>query len=134
MQQEFYSLYEKCPEIKYFNTGSFPEAKARLELLCELKCDTSTDSSYFYGLSRYCQNIQSLTITNIDTKVNYGIAKLIEFQKNLKRFEWEDQIYEEYLTEDPYKEIFVALEKKADSLNHLRIFFEIVDGVENTLL
>src|SRR5437762_71520 len=55
LQQEFYNLFvKKCPEFKYFDMKSikhqifyFPGAKARLESLCELKCDTSIDSSYF---------------------------------------------------------------------------------------
>src|SRR2546430_15381855 len=69
LQQEFYNLFmKKCPEFKYLDMSSirhqmfyFPEAKAHLESLCELKCDTSIDFSYFYGLARFCQNIQRLT-------------------------------------------------------------------------
>ncbi|CAG8560309.1 23076_t:CDS:2 [Rhizophagus irregularis] len=60
IQEEFYLLLmRKCPELRYLDMRSikhqlfyFPEAKARFESLCELKCDTSIDSSYFYGLSR----------------------------------------------------------------------------------
>uniref|UniRef100_U9UBV2 Uncharacterized protein n=1 Tax=Rhizophagus irregularis (strain DAOM 181602 / DAOM 197198 / MUCL 43194) TaxID=747089 RepID=U9UBV2_RHIID len=66
----------------------FPESKIRLESLCELRCDTSIDSSYFYGLSQFCQYIQRFIIDNIETRPNNGIAKLIEVQKNLKHFEW----------------------------------------------
>jgi hypothetical protein len=142
MQHEFYYLFmKKCPEVKYFDMRSikhqifyFPEAKVHLESLSELKCDTSTDSSYFYGLSRYCQNIKSLNIVNMNQKPNYGIARLIEVQKKLKYFEWKDNFYEDYFSEDPYKEIFLALEKKAENLDHLRLFFKYVDGFENTLL
>ncbi|GBB88123.1 hypothetical protein RclHR1_14640005 [Rhizophagus clarus] len=137
MQQEFYSLFmKKCPELKYFDMRSikhqifyFPEAKARLELLCELKCDTSIDSSYLYGLSQLCHHIQRIIIINIDQKPNYGIAKLIEVQKNLIHFEWDD--YDEYLTDDPYKDIFLALVKKSDTLHYLKVFF---DGIDNTTL
>jgi hypothetical protein len=142
MQQEFYYLFmKKCLELKYFDMRSighqifyFPEAKVHLESLCELKCDTFTDSSYFYGLSHSCQNIQSLIIINTNANYNHGIARLIEVQRNLKHFEWKDEIYEEYPLEDSYKEIFFALEKKADSLNHLRISFGYVEDYENTLL
>jgi hypothetical protein len=141
MQQEFYSfLIKKCPELRYLDMRSikhqifcFPEAKAHLESICELKCDTSIDSSYFYGLSRYCQYIQRLIIDNIDPKPNYGIVKLIEVQKNLKHFEWKDDFFEDYLIEDPYGLFLLALEKKADSLNHLRIFFRCIN-VERSLL
>jgi hypothetical protein len=144
MQQEFYYLFmRKCQELKYFDMRSikhqifyFPEANACLESLCELKCDTSIDSSYFYGLSRSCQYIKSLTITNTGTKVNHGIAKLIEVQKNLKYFEWKDAFNNDYLEDedDPYKEIFLALEKKADSLQHLRMLFQYLEGIDDTLL
>ncbi|GES78643.1 hypothetical protein GLOIN_2v1655883 [Rhizophagus clarus] len=80
LQQEIYNLFmRKCPELKYLNISSikhqifyFPEAKARLESLCELKCNTSIDSSYFYGLASICQNIQSLNIINKIMKVNHG--------------------------------------------------------------
>ncbi|GES83760.1 hypothetical protein GLOIN_2v1764020 [Rhizophagus clarus] len=140
IQQEFYYLFmKKCPELKYFDMRSikhqifyFPEAKIRLEQLCELNCDTFIDSSYFYGLSRFCQYIQKFIIVNINPKPNNGIVKLIEVQKNLKHFEWKDEFYDEYLTEDPYKNIFLALEKKANSLNHLSIYFQLSDGIENT--
>src|SRR6266542_3312457 len=82
LQQEIYSLLiKKCPELKYLDIGSikhqifyFPEAKARLESICELKCDTSIDSSYFYGLARICQYIQRLIIINKYVKVNHGMV------------------------------------------------------------
>ncbi|GBB88125.1 hypothetical protein RclHR1_14640007 [Rhizophagus clarus] len=141
MQQEFYSLFmRKCPELRYLDMRSikhqifcFPEAKICLKSLCELTCDTSIDSSYFYGLSRSCQYIQNLIIVNIDPRPNYGIVKLIEVQKNLKHFEWKDDLFEDYLTEDPYGLFFLALEKKAVSLNHLRIFFRSIYNIEYTL-
>src|SRR6266498_2992725 len=48
LQQEFYSLFmRKCPELKYLDMKSIkhqtfyiPEARTRLESLCELRCDT----------------------------------------------------------------------------------------------
>jgi hypothetical protein len=142
IQQEFYYfLMKKCPELNYFDMRSikhqifcFPEAKVLLESLCELKCDTSIDSSYFYGLSRYCQYIQRLIINNIDPKPNHGIVKLIEVQKNLQYFEWIDDFDRYYLTKDPYKEIFLALEKKANVLNHIIICFQHEFSIEHTLL
>ncbi len=92
LQQEIYSLLmKKCPELKSLNIGIikhqlfyFPEAKAHLESLCELRCDTSIDSSYFYGLARICQNIQRLIIINKELKDNEELAKLIDTQRNLK--------------------------------------------------
>jgi hypothetical protein len=141
LQQEIYRLLmKKCLELKYLDIISikhqifyFPEANARFNLLCELKCDTSIDSSYFYGLSRICQKIQRLIIINTNPKANYGIVKLIEVQKNLKYFEWEDDFDEIYFI-DPYDEIFMALTKKADTLNHLVIIFQFIDDYEHVFL
>src|SRR5437016_5601860 len=141
LQQEFYSHFmRKCPELKYLDMKSikhqifyFPEAKACLESLCELICDTSIDSSYFYGLARFCQYIQRLVIVNVDPKANHGIAKLVEVQKNLKYFEWKDDFEENDYFTDPYEEILLELEKKADNLNHLKINFQFFDYYEHEL-
>jgi hypothetical protein len=78
--------------------------------------------------------LASFIIVNRYPKSNHGIVRLIEVQKYLKHFEWEDEFYEDYYTGDSYKEIFLALEKKADSLNHLRISFGYIEGYENSLL
>ncbi|GBC32288.1 hypothetical protein GLOIN_2v1764020 [Rhizophagus irregularis DAOM 181602=DAOM 197198] len=142
LQQEFYKLFmKKCPELKFLDIRSikhqifyFPEANTRLESLCELKCDTSIDSSYFYGLARICQYIQRLIILNVKPKPNSGISKLIEVQKNLKYFEWIDDFDDGYVTENPYKEIFLELEKKADILNHLELYFLHFDIFDYTLM
>ncbi|CAG8726922.1 19973_t:CDS:2 [Rhizophagus irregularis] len=131
LQQEFYCLFmKKFPELKCLDMNLIkhqifyiPEAKNRLESLCELKCDTSIDPSYFYGLASICQYIQRLIIVNVVPKPNSGIAKLIEVQKNLKYFEWTDDFEIDYFTDDPYKETFLELEKKAGFLNHLILFF-----------
>ena len=88
LQQEIYSLFiKKCPEFKYLDTRSikhqifnFPEAKVRLNSICELTCNISVDSSYFYGIAYLCQNIQRLIIINTDGNDNHGIVKLIEAQ------------------------------------------------------
>ncbi|RIA80138.1 hypothetical protein C1645_882336 [Glomus cerebriforme] len=142
LQQEFYNiLITKCSELKYLDVKSinhqifyFPEAKACLKTLYELKCDTSIDSVFFYGLARLCQNIQKLVIINNTTNINHGIAKLIEVQENLKNFEWKDDFDEDYFIEDPYREVLLALSKKADIINYLKIYIRSVDGYEHTLL
>ncbi|GBC07422.1 hypothetical protein RclHR1_07450010 [Rhizophagus clarus] len=134
VQQEFYRLFMKqCPELKYLNMKSiehqvfyFPEANIRLESLFELECDTSIDSSYFYGLARLCHYIQRIIITNVDPNPDHhGIVKLIEVQKNLRYFEWIDNFNDEKecFTDDFYKEIFLELEKKADTLIHFKLFY-----------
>ncbi|GES78700.1 hypothetical protein GLOIN_2v1764020 [Rhizophagus clarus] len=140
LQQEIYSLLmRKCPELKYLDMTLikhqifyFPEAKIRLDSLCELRCDTIIDSSYYYGLACICQNIQRLIIINTSSKDNQGIVKLIETQKNLKYFEWKDDFREECFI-DPYEVIFPILAKKANTLNHLIIVFEYFE-YEHTFL
>src|SRR6266536_2444243 len=132
LQREIYSLLiKKCPELKYLNIGLikhqifyFPEAKNRLESLCELKCNTSIDPSYFYGLARVCQYIQRLIIISKNMMVNHGMVKLIEIQRNLKYFEWKDDFEDDDYVEDPYEEILLALTKNADTLNYLIMSFQ----------
>src|SRR3954454_11496938 len=135
LQQEFYNnLIKKCPELKYLDIGSiqhqifyFPKAKTRFGSLYELRCDTSTDPSYFYGLASVCQFIQKIIIINTNTKVNHGTIKLIEVQRNLKYFEWKDIYDEEYFIDelkDPYSKNFLALTKHANTLNHFITKFQ----------
>ncbi|PKK53940.1 hypothetical protein RhiirC2_803111, partial [Rhizophagus irregularis] len=104
-----------------------PEAKVRLESLCELTCDTLIDSRYFYRLAHICQQIQRIIIINNNLDVNHGITKLIEFQKNLKYFKWVDDFIEDYddfdweKLGDPYTEIFDILKNYANTLNYFAI-------------
>src|SRR6266540_3467516 len=140
LQQEIYSLFMRTfPEIKYLDMRSieyqifyFPKAKISLESLCELKCDISIDPIYFYGLACICKYIQKFIIVNTinyNIVVNDGLIKLIEAQKNLKYFEWKDDFsnldeFIDYIDiEDIYEKTFLALEKKADTLNCLIINF-----------
>ncbi|RIA98966.1 hypothetical protein C1645_588243 [Glomus cerebriforme] len=126
LKQEIYILLMgKCLNLKYLDIRSiehqifyFPEAKARLNSLCELKFDTSIDSIYFYGLARICDNIEKLIIINTILKINHGIIKLIEVQRNLKYFEWNDDIDNFMELDDIYEEIFLTLAKKAHTLTH----------------
>ncbi|CAB4404173.1 unnamed protein product [Rhizophagus irregularis] len=158
LQEEIYNLLiKKCPEIKYLNIcGTYeivylPEAKVRLESLCELTCDTLIDSRYFYRLAHICQQIQRIIIINKNLKANQGTIKLIEFQKNLKYFKWvdeievEDGIYYWEVLEDPYTGIFDVLKKHANTLNHFDInlryeyddyfdFYDIYDEFDYTFL
>jgi hypothetical protein len=136
LQQEFYNFFmKKFPEVKYLNLNSisyqifdFSEEGLRFESLCELVCYTTVESSYFYELACISQHIQKLIIYNdVNTKVNLEIVKLIEVQKNLKYFEWVDDFYSSRVD---HKEILLALEKKADTINHLKLFFQ---GFDHTL-
>ncbi|GBC38797.1 hypothetical protein GLOIN_2v1764020 [Rhizophagus irregularis DAOM 181602=DAOM 197198] len=143
LQQEIYKLLmRKCSELKYLNIKSikhqifyFPEARARLESLCELRCDTSIDSPYFHGLASICHYIQRLIIINKKISVNHGLVKLIENQRNLKYFELKDDFEDNDFIKDPHKEIFLALAKKADVLNHLIMFLDLSEHtiVQNVL-
>ena len=115
----------------------FPEASARLDTLCELICETSIDSSYFYGLAHICNSIEKLIMFNSALKDNNGIIKLIEVQRNLKYFEWKDDFlnYDMYFNDDdPYEEIFLALAKKADTLNYFITGFQNIDDYDHTIL
>src|SRR6266498_4674539 len=110
-----------------------PEAKAHLNSLCELKCDISIYPIYFYGLAYICKHIHRFIIINTiisNININVGIIKLIETQKNLRYFEWKDDFsnLEYFNFEDMIKETFLALEKKADTLNHLVISFYQYDN------
>ncbi|RIA98964.1 hypothetical protein C1645_812141 [Glomus cerebriforme] len=130
LQQEIYTLFmNKFPELKYLDMRSnehqifyFPEAKTRLDSLCELTCDASIHYAYFYGLSYICNNIEKLIIFNTSSEGNYGIIRLIEVQGNLKYFEWND--CEDFDPFDIYEEIFLTLTKKADTLTHFITNFQ----------
>ncbi|GBB87424.1 hypothetical protein RclHR1_01390014 [Rhizophagus clarus] len=110
---------KEFPELKYLDMKSikhqifyFPESKFRFKSLCELECDTSIDPLYFYGLLQLCQYIQRLIIDYIDPNIHCNVAKLIEVQKNLKHFEWKDDIDFCSTMSNPYKEILLALEQR----------------------
>ncbi|CAB4436680.1 unnamed protein product [Rhizophagus irregularis] len=136
LEHEFYYLFmKKFPELKYLDMKSirhqifhYPDAMLRFESLCELKCDTSIDSSYFYGLAQLCQYIQKLIIANVDVVNDYhGIVELIGVQKNLKYFEWIDVGYHSYIPGlDHYKKILFSLEKSANNIIHLNIVFQYI--------
>ncbi|CAG8594360.1 22541_t:CDS:2, partial [Rhizophagus irregularis] len=58
-------------------------------------------------------------------------AMLIEVQKNLKYFQWDDDFDYGYFTDnDPYEKVFLALEKKLKS----QLFARYVENYEHTLL
>ncbi|GET04870.1 hypothetical protein GLOIN_2v1764020 [Rhizophagus clarus] len=134
LQQEFYGFFmKKFPELKYLDMKFikhqifyFPEARFRFESLCELNCDTSIDSSYFYGLAQLCQYIQRLIILNVNPNNYRGIVELIGVQKNLKYFEWKDD--HDFPRSDSYEKVFLALEKNANTINHLDIYFIFTDN------
>ncbi|CAG8700500.1 2308_t:CDS:2 [Rhizophagus irregularis] len=147
LQQEFYRLFmKKFQDLKYLDIKSIkhqifylPEAKLRFESLYELKCDTSIDNSYFYGLAQLCQYIQRLIILNENPIDYHGIAELIGVQKNLKYFEWiDDDLLTPFSNNVPepdhYEEILLALEKNANIINHLNIYFVCISRTSQKVL
>ncbi|CAG8535713.1 1375_t:CDS:2 [Rhizophagus irregularis] len=98
-QKEFYRIGTQVLGMDHFlscEVGTVFGCEGKIDFyvdksydsICELNCNTSVGSTYFYGLSQCCQNIQRLNIVNIDISPNDGIVKLIEVRKNLKYFEY----------------------------------------------
>ena len=142
IQQEVFSLFmKKFPEIRYLKMRSIehhifylPKAKTCLDSLCELECDTSIEPVYFYGLAYICKHVQRFVVINSNVKGNDGVIKLIEVQTNLRYFEWRDNLLDEEFNYEHVKDFhegtFLALEKKADTLNHLIMSFYWVRYIE----
>ncbi|CAG8565777.1 12490_t:CDS:2, partial [Rhizophagus irregularis] len=127
-------LFDYLSFCRSINVKTIRKAKFRFESLYELVCDTSIDPSYFYGLAWICQHIHRLIVVNVNPQVYHAIAKLIKVQKNLKYFEWEDDYGLPTTGSDPYKEILLALEKKVDTINHLKLFFIYKDRTSQKVL
>ncbi|EXX50558.1 uncharacterized protein OCT59_010109 [Rhizophagus irregularis] len=137
LRQAFYNLLMiKSSGLKFLDMVSINQqifylsGAFHFESLCELKCETSTDSSYFFELAQICQNIQRIIINNTKSNANDGIVRLIEIQENLKYFEWKDNIDDD-LTFDLDEKFFLVLEKKANSLKHLIVTFKLTDYYEH---
>jgi hypothetical protein len=54
-----------------------------LKYLTILRCDSNTNSEFFYQISQICHNIQSLIIV-FESDISNGLADLISLQNNLK--------------------------------------------------
>ncbi|UZO14020.1 uncharacterized protein OCT59_005491 [Rhizophagus irregularis] len=93
LQEEIYRLLiYKCPPLKYLDItfiqqqiDLFPDSKNWLSEILELRCNGDIEPHYFQGLAKFSQNIEKIIINSIRDD-NYGLAKLIEVQKNLKYF------------------------------------------------
>ncbi|RGB43479.1 hypothetical protein C1646_749706 [Rhizophagus diaphanus] len=93
LQEEIYKLLiYKCPPLKYLDItfiqqqiDLFPDSKNWLSEILELRCNGDIEPHYFQGLAKFSQNIEKIIINSIKDD-NYGLAKLIEVQKNLKYF------------------------------------------------
>ncbi|CAB4486878.1 unnamed protein product [Rhizophagus irregularis] len=93
LQEEIYKLLiYKCPPLKYLDItfiqqqiDLFPDSKDWLSEILELRCNGDIEPHYFQGLAKFSKNIEKIIINSIRDD-NYGLAKLIEVQKNLKYF------------------------------------------------
>ncbi|GBC04830.1 hypothetical protein RclHR1_00590016 [Rhizophagus clarus] len=134
MKQEIYKLLiNKSTKIKcldMMNIGpnithqiyNFNGAKNSLGELTFLSCDSSIDSTFYYGLSYICKLIQKIDIKRcLDD--NLGLARLIEVQKNLKCFVC--SVYDDRVENNiKYENIGKALIKQAKSLIHLKLIYD----------
>uniref|UniRef100_U9SLE1 Uncharacterized protein n=1 Tax=Rhizophagus irregularis (strain DAOM 181602 / DAOM 197198 / MUCL 43194) TaxID=747089 RepID=U9SLE1_RHIID len=97
----------------------------------EIQLPSGSNQSLLFDYFSYCRSVNRLIIVNVDIKPNHGIVKLIEVQKNLKYFQWDDDFDYGYFTDnDPYEKVFLALEKKLKS----QLFARYVENYEHTLL
>ncbi|GBC48002.2 hypothetical protein GLOIN_2v1778669 [Rhizophagus irregularis DAOM 181602=DAOM 197198] len=67
---------------------------------------------------------------------HHGIAKLIRVQKNLKYFEWKDDLnlHNSRPGRDPYEEIVLAIGNKVDTINHLKLDFKYRSPTKHEIL
>ncbi|RIA99413.1 hypothetical protein C1645_869980 [Glomus cerebriforme] len=133
IEQEIYKMIiSRCPAIKYLDmmySGRhfkhqiyhFTGAKLSLGELTFLCCDSSVDSTFFYGLAHICKLLQKIHIKSCPDD-NSGLARLIEVQKNLKCFVCSIYDDAEYVIQ--HKNIGNALVKQAHSLIHLKLIYE----------
>jgi len=100
----------------------FPGAEICLGGLTELRCNLSIEPSFFFGLVQYCRSIEKLIVEPC-TKDNYGLAKLIEVQENLKHFEY---VLREEERDDfiKFKEISQALMNKSQTIIHFEANYD----------
>ncbi|GBB88268.1 hypothetical protein RclHR1_14800003 [Rhizophagus clarus] len=131
VEQEVYKLLmRKCSPLKSMDIryikhhlDCFNGAESCLSRLSELKCTTYDQPLFYDRLAQHCQYIEKLTIDQC-RKDNYGLAKLIQVQKNLKYIEFNGTLFvggeEEY---DPFGDVGKALIGNVDSLVHFKAFF-----------
>ncbi|PKK67005.1 hypothetical protein RhiirC2_852481 [Rhizophagus irregularis] len=131
VEQEVYKLLmRKCSLLKSMDVryikhhlDYFNGAESCLSRLTELKCTTFDQPLFYDRLDQHCQYIEKLIIDQCK-KDNYGLAKLIQVQKNLKYIEFNGNLFvggeEDY---DPFGDVGKALIGNSDSLIHFKAFF-----------
>src|ERR1051325_9152504 len=93
IQEEIYKLLiNKCPPLRYMDITFvqhqfylFPGAKSWLSEISTLKCSADIEPYHFQGLARFSRSIEKIVV-NSSHEDNYGLAKLIQVQRNLKYF------------------------------------------------
>jgi hypothetical protein len=137
LQEEIYKLLiYKCPPLKYLDItfiqqqiDLFPGAKDWLSEISELRCNGNIEPHYFQGLAKYSQNIEKIII-NSGREDNYGLAKLIEVQKNLKYFKI---VRDANARNDTFMTINHGLIKNTKSLIEFKATFEGILFLPNIL-
>src|SRR4051812_45149638 len=131
VEQEIYKLFvSRCSAIKFLDMMEsqlkhqiyhFTGAELSLGELNFLCCESSIDSTFFYGLAHVCKTLQKIRIDRCPID-NSGLARLIEVQKNLKCFVC--SVYNDVENNIQHNEIGNALIKQAHSLIHLKLIYE----------
>ncbi|RIA85898.1 hypothetical protein C1645_879016 [Glomus cerebriforme] len=130
VEQEVYKLLlRKCSPLKSMDIryikhqlDCFHGAESCLSGLSELKCTTYDQPLFYDSLAQHCQYIEKLIIEQC-RKDNYGLAKLIQVQKNLKYVEFNGNLFVGGGEYNPFGDIGQALIKNSNSLIHFKAFF-----------
>ncbi|UZO00044.1 uncharacterized protein OCT59_001298 [Rhizophagus irregularis] len=87
---------------------------------------------FYFLFMKKCLELKYFDMRSIKHQIfQFPEAMLIEVQKNLKYFQWDDDFDYGYFTDnDPYEKVFLALEKKLKS----QLFARYVENYEHTLL
>ena len=77
-------------------------------------------------------------VINTDVIDNDGLIRLIEVQRNPRYFEWRNELrgfdpYYENEYDDVFSNTFLAVEEKADTLDHLIMVFQDFEGCDTYL-
>jgi hypothetical protein len=120
LKKEIYKLFiSECQTIKCLSSDmlhypiyKYPEANISLLNLFELDCFT-TNQNFYHELAQICRSIEKIYI-RITKDELYGIAELIEMQKQIKYI----YILEEY---GECNRIIQALEKHENSIVYLNV-------------
>jgi hypothetical protein len=111
----------KCLIICYKShpIALYPNSYISLSQLSELHCNTSIESTVFYGLSQLCRNIEKLIIEGYNDE-NEGLITFIKQQINLRKVKFYEDDDEPY-AQGKCSRIGCALATKVSSIKELDI-------------